>query len=161
MAWVLPRCTASTILMDTRVAGILDPQYIARRRSRKIDEVRLLLTNQLARATVWLTFRGGPRSLPSSTNGQNSKRTIVTFNCNWVSVRKTLLFLLLVSLKLSIKRTLFIRYFTNSKTSESYFPTRNFPINYANLQSKNMYLSIYKHSYLWMILKSFLSLYRS
>jgi len=46
---------AATILMDTRVAGILDPRYTlrddddddddARRRSRKIDEVRLPLTN--------------------------------------------------------------------------------------------------------------------
>lgn len=64
--------------MDTRVASILDPRYItqwrARRRSRKIDEMRLPLTNVLV-VTVWLTFSGEPRLLPSSTNSQNSKMT--------------------------------------------------------------------------------------
>lgn len=60
--------------MDTRVASILDPRYNASRRSRKIDEMRLPLTNALV-VTVWLTFSGGPRFLPSSTNSQNSKMT--------------------------------------------------------------------------------------
>jgi len=53
---------ATTILMDTRVVGILDPRYTLRgvddddddalRRSRKIDEVRLPLTNSFALACL-------------------------------------------------------------------------------------------------------------